>query len=116
MIQQNELRVGNWLSYNGLPFKINANHIVNLSVCFMLPIPLTEEVIEQLGFRKKPDDDITYYSPVGITLTRFGRVEREGYCLLAECKYLHQFQNLYYILSGKELYFDLKIQENAIGN
>lgn len=69
-------------------------------------IPLTEEWLEKFGFRYNNGFktinigvfDMVYKSE---TIELFYNDNLANYC--AKCKYVHQLQNLYFALTGKEL-------------
>lgn len=75
---------------------------------FIQPIPLTEEWLVRMGFKKKKyfgewtyNDIITFYK--GLKQGYLGCPHPEGEDIDVECKHVHQLQNLYYALTGKEL-------------
>ena len=122
----NELRLGNYIYWN-IPYKmetktihkvvlinektINTNPIsLGLDICDYLPIPLTEDWLIKFGFEKTdmdfynitlPDKYKVYLSCTMI-LGRF-EVCQSSYGFCVDCKYVHQLQNLYFALTGKEL-------------
>lgn len=131
MIKSNELRIGNLIENgfkksNGFPDYID--RVVSLSEegeiniwseslknqnggseCMVaLPIQLTEDWLIKLGFERLSEKyyilDMCefstryYYSYSG----GFWRFEVEGK-LVSELKYVHQIQNIYFVLTGKEL-------------
>lgn len=139
MIQPNELRIGNWvleggepsliysLSIGGLTFhKVNDINIHNETLLVLethedrfAPIPLTPEILEQCGvavFDNKPGVFILPNSPFLIT-------EGEGYYSLSigvglhqhliRIFDLHQLQNLYFALTGRELEVNLTTKQPA---
>lgn len=71
------------------------------------PIPLTEEWLERLGFEKQMawtwaieingGRKLVYY--VGEKGWSIGNKEYSDH----ECRYVHELQNLYFVLTGKEL-------------
>lgn len=67
------------------------------------PIPITEEILIRLGFKKgiagyeKGDFDIRNYGEYWI---EYG-LQIQGFC--PAIKYVHQLQNLFYALTGTEL-------------
>ena len=120
MIDYKDLRVGNWLRFNNHTyvqvFEINSdNNTCNgLDLSnddFHEPIPLTPELLIKCGFEgmvRKND-----YILDGFRITHVHLTENFCYALGNGCnpptmKYLHQLQNLYYVLTGKELEIDLK--------
>ena len=119
MIQANELRIGNYVYAFGVLLQVLPEHILNLyqievvkKVCIDLtPIPLTEDWLIKFGINlgvwfyddsfliSKKDDD-TYQ----IYVQNAPQTQR---ICFAEFKYVHQLQNLYFALTGKELTFKL---------
>lgn len=122
MIQANELRIGNWIRYKEIPtivLGINAldqkyldpdGDIYDLKQCY--PIPLTEEILLKCVFEKSSDGEHFFIGHFGFCLVYDG----QDYCVkpriiddlvIAYCKNLHQLQNLYFALTGKELEVNL---------
>jgi hypothetical protein len=117
MIDARELRIGNYLQrLDGSIFQIT---IDDLKIIFnwiankdLLPkgILLTEEWLVKFNFNKFIDkliiDNIIHSVSV--------KYEKNGLCLKFEgvlnakgiLKYVHQFQNLYFALTGEELIFN----------
>lgn len=65
------------------------------------PIPLTEEWLLKLGFRRSTDNDCVFSN--GTLAVFFDKTD--SFCELkgAKPKYVHQLQNLYFALTGEEL-------------
>lgn len=111
-----QLRIGN-LIYWDIPQKAGVPHrvvgiledtlrTIPISIGSMneyKPIPLTEEILIRLGFKKgiagyeKGDFDIRNYGEYWI---EYG-LQIQGFC--PAIKYVHQLQNLFYALTGTEL-------------
>jgi hypothetical protein len=120
MIKANELRIGNWVYYNGdgTPFKVLTIEDGGMSVESVdeetwieydqfSPIDLTPEILEKAGFAV-PDgyqDTVLYNNGLMIDFHLGEYKVREH--SKAPCKYLHQLQNLYYALTGQELIIEL---------
>lgn len=120
MIQANELRIGNWISYDNndvqvfeLPYLIDIDegkedYLVN-SVWLNEhePIPLTPELLERCGFRKLSNEWVIqgpeYLEYFEMRYDKFYYTGGEGVCFGKGCEYLHQLQNLYFALTGTEL-------------
>lgn len=136
-ISANELRIGNWvIGEYGKPEKIismypsYAEYIFNIesqtegmheyesSVIYgtelskIKPIPLTPEILEKAGFKKKDVDWHIGQNPIThdwlFWVTWLDGYDhpfyRNGY---HKIKYVHQLQNLYYCLTGGELNIEL---------
>jgi len=81
------------------------------------PIKLTEEWLQKFGFEKTDDYvDIIYYEQKNrskrrfyicfdydVNVISFGLAVFDNYIPLINLQYVHQFQNLYYALTGVEL-------------
>ena len=119
MIQANELRIGNWLEYftdigDSLGFRqVKASEFLALydNPKRAIPIKLTEEILLKCGFNYK---DGEYIKGLWKLVPDFPKEEVVGYGLFIKrldwtrtnensIKYLHQLQNLYFALTGKEL-------------
>lgn len=125
----NELRLGNLVfnkmrEINQVCFKItntseNSGMKINgISERFIQPIPLTEDWLLKFGFNKKINtrfcnaemfqicNKYIIAKPWGKNLMMFNNTLSRGYLL--DVKYVHQLQNLYFALTGKELLIALK--------
>lgn len=134
MIQVNELRISNLVDYNGMylsvseiytpkprkPVRFDGVECVELhcggfitaTMDDIKPIPLTEEILLKCGFAKSSDGEHFFIGHYGFCLVHDG----QDYCMkpviidpmvIAYCRYLHQLQNLYFALTGKELEVNL---------
>lgn len=107
MINPEELRIGNWFTKDGEYH--NVGHIQKnfYNICVnnygpenIDPIPLTPEILEAVRFENEKE----LY--LGLDLQRRYRLflcDGEHTIPLREVKYLHELQNQYYALTGKEL-------------
>lgn len=129
-----DLRIGNWIKYENRPFEVIEISPISLVVRKKIgdifemqhraldvaqPIELTEEVLVKIGFEKDGNnyslvcDDIE----VGFYVDKFKQVlyievprEKRFYkneLRSYDVKYLHELQNTYYCLTGKELEVEL---------
>jgi hypothetical protein len=125
-MEAKELRLGNYVlsSYNNdrtsivtgiceahieVQFLERAENMVNGQICYpskLNPIPLTEEWLSKIGFEYNYFEGYSYYLEIikhkfGITYV----IESNSfYCNLGiDIKYVHQVQNIYFSLTGKEL-------------
>ena len=119
-----EIRIGNYLNvfYKGEFKEIHTVEIATFSMflegfdlqgIYFEPIPLTEEWLLRFGFEKIIDNEFTlryelkkdqrfdYFLPKH-NLKTFG-LRFQGSTFFDVVKYLHQLQNLYFALCGKEL-------------
>ena len=124
MIQANELRIGNKVQdANGFIFDVVSIHEDGTVYCYFdgnegdvwefydknpcLGIELTEEILLKCGFEKREDGDYNLfkYSEVDIVIcSDFSSWKCDGINFsVNSIKHLHQLQNLYFILTGKEL-------------
>ncbi len=126
MIEANELRIGNWLSHtnNNGTFNLQTQEVLidGFSCLYdqglwTIPyveskgIPLTKEILLNCGFiqlyrsdscvRLELIDQPEYEFKSNSFHSEF-RLFFEGHCM-AGINYLHQLQNLYFALTGKEL-------------
>ena len=116
-MEARELRIGNILMVAGLDRIVYVNAIFNShfrcvdkdGVCFSesirinyQPIPITEEWLERFGFNGLSKEDsngfeLIYNNVIGYRLSIQGQYQYK------EIKYIHELQNLYFALTGKEL-------------
>lgn len=131
MINENELRIGNYYLNNTtkppypvikltrgfwIDSSINVSYLSDLE-----PIPLTPEILEKCRFEKDKnsyriavcylkalyltyDDERGFY--IGGLVSMFVK-PYDFFITKRYFKYLHEVQNLYAALSGEELFFDL---------
>jgi hypothetical protein len=111
-MKANELRLGNWISFDGKQFKCKPFDIKNIydgAKTKYEPIPLTEEWLLKFGFEKDDvgwvinmnketqlasgDEDSVWY--IGSSIY-WGEVPQN-------IKHVHTLQNLYFALTGEEL-------------
>lgn len=110
-----ELRIGNWLQYDNKYFQVYDIYRDDDWDLFE-PIPLTPEILEKAGFlqsetniywrRKEVQDlkfDISINTEGSIHIYRY----KKDLSLPFVVRYVHQLQNLYYILTGRELEINL---------
>lgn len=133
MIEPRELRIGNYVNFLGKPKKIiglsKRNYNMNtetthhyaefenhIPVMFthLKPIPLTEEILLKYGFERWVDDVLYLNIKIGRLEHKLRVFEKIGHVLLdhdkrigEDLKHLHQLQNLYHSLTGKELEIEL---------
>lgn len=122
-MKENELRIGNWVNQvvydyepcNHKPIKFHESLWYRFSesiedLSWYEPILLTEKWLIDFGFEK--EEDTNEFTISGSTLTilklRLGVDLRERYEMLSryfnpDLDYVHQLQNLYFALTGKEL-------------
>jgi hypothetical protein len=132
MIQVNELRIGNYYmfaDYDGIVYRavkeIKYNQFglqsdydgVNFEIC--RPIPITEEWLIKLGFKKdNSEDDYIIEHPkdivkyvltenvlgIGLWILGVDQFYDKDYKYFSwDIKFVHQLQNLYFALTQKEL-------------
>ena len=130
MINPKELRLGNYIKRLSCPrasepeiIQVEAicDDMINMGDCFndglceleyYEPIPLTEEWLLSCGFSKKSkdssiflkeEDDFTYMF-LGDNFSRHYKHQKLfEFVYLATIEYVHQLQNFYWCLNGKEL-------------
>lgn len=123
MVKKNELRVGNWIADHeaGGYFQIeeirkvgNQYNVsyregsIKCAVDVLDPIPLTEEWLVKLGFKKHLDTIWVHWSKESGLFQISTRLPQGSYGLWVNgtigCfQYVHQLQNLYFALRGQEL-------------
>lgn len=122
MINPKELRLGNAVFkkdalINGAEMQIKERlHFITANDIYHIvedgdptnhPIPLTPEWLERMGYVKDSTDKKWYKSPHDLPPVycwRMGDYGMEGLPLSAKSfQYVHQLQNLYFVLIGEEL-------------
>lgn len=104
MIQETELRIGNWVIWNE-----DETFMQIGPTSFLLPderfnpIPLTPEILEQCGIQ---NNKIPLRNGNWLVIPELKWVDiqkDENLTLRVRCEFLHQLQNLYFALTGTEL-------------
>ena len=121
MIQSNELRIGNWVKRNEYNAKFIALSVSGLvaeredgaryygAIHALEPIPLTEELIAKCMFSEYEfEDDIFLHDEEDVCVQKSGKVYypysfENSDTIGTPIRYLHQLQNLFFALTGKEL-------------
>ena len=124
MIQAKDLRIGNWVMYDNKIFEVDTISMefptlntIEFGIGVVKwdklnPIPLTEELLIKCGFKKINHIHGYSFWAMGIKGGRpkidiyESRTEYMGYSV-KHVQYLHQIQNLYFTLTGKELEINL---------
>jgi hypothetical protein len=114
-MNSNELRIGNWVLYEGKPTKVDEIFIGAFKHLKAEPIELTAEVLERAGFER--DDKGHPFNPQDFLRKRIGKISFEsdnsddfktvfvyvrGHDICSTTK-LHELQNLFYALTGEEI-------------
>lgn len=117
MIDAKELRIGNWVGVGNKHIKTYITNFSFYDIAInpeqVFPISITPNILEKAGFESvcnKPlyrkylnngDEIIWCDNHIAINHT--------GYSFQFEikCKYVHQLQNIYFILIGEELNIEL---------
>lgn len=114
----NELRRGNWIDYFGTQLQVTGisdAYIVCEEPTYEVfdpgnvkPIPLTSEWLERFGFERVNDYRYQNYDYMievmmnGDKVVRIRQSDHESWPI-STIKFVHQAQNLYFALTGKEL-------------
>lgn len=128
MIDPKELRIGNILKFNGYESVYNGvvtslgntrlvldnTNSIKYNSKQIRPVVLTEELLLKCGFedlsndieKRFRKDFFNWYSSTNSIVLEFDN-GISGYDFYTECKCLHQLQNLYWDLVGKELEINL---------
>lgn len=112
-MKTNELRFGNYV-YDTLG-KVNKidleaiTYIAKETHNQVKPIPLTEEWLLKFGFLKDLENgiylNINAYAFLYWQNNRVELLDNDNNFMISHCNYVHQLQNLYFALTGKELTF-----------
>jgi len=118
-MKANELRIGNWIEFNNfishpnnlqvtprmfrqLGMDLSENLDLELSG-YHKPILLTEEWLVKFGFVKFITKDVYPTFANNLFNWNNGILYLIGYGFMNHVKHVHQLQNLYFALTGKEL-------------
>lgn len=114
MIQANELRIGNYLKNDGVVVKIDARSIFDIWGGNLITrikkyesLLITVAWLHKFGFEQRDhlwSIDIDRYNKINYNSDQniffSGQL---GFSIQHDIKYIHQLQNLYFALTGKEL-------------
>ncbi len=110
MLQANELRIGNWLlektELETRYIQCSYTHIQDIANGAdetLFPIRLTPLLLENFGFIKGELDVGKYFYLWWSDETEGVYLKHDWYILEKKIQYLHQLQNMYFSLTGKEL-------------
>ena len=119
-MKSTDLRIGNWVLSKNVPVEIEEIKSETVRYCYgefpidyIEPIPITEEWLLHLGFEEREGlfrlskywVEFRNFDSVGERIL-FGCFQRQKIYILQETtyiEYVHQLQNLYFALTGKEL-------------
>lgn len=127
-METKDLRTTNLIEYNGKICAVNAIDFVDIRVSYWSneertsstsvviniyddakPIPLTKEWLIDFGFEYNEEYEYFKYMNYAVSTNDLGYcflyllMSDEEYTALLEFKHVHQLQNLYFALTGKEL-------------
>jgi len=129
-MKANELRIGNYIESYGNNHKIteiffglvefeeyliSTEEGITFEIDELKPIPLTEDLLLRFGFEKRlykwndgsESDDLfiqnSYFIGIHDGYNTISRLYRNEYQFLMNIESIHQLQNLYFALTGREL-------------
>lgn len=121
MIPTYDLRIGNWITVSDVIYRVTKvsatkvhfeGHKAGFSQEDLHPIPLTQEILEKAGFKKRvktdlydkiPDEGFTYHLYSYKIMLFHSPDNTLCHWLNTRIVYLHQLQNFYYCLTGREI-------------
>lgn len=108
MINPKELRIGNWIYINNKPRFVTSAILAEIDQGELEaePVPLTEDMVLQVGF-KKWGDNLTYNKGSFIIHYRKRKDEYVIRRTFRAIKSLHHLQNIYYFSTFEELNIQL---------
>lgn len=107
-MKANELRVGNYTDKGMVKSFYEHGIHVGMGKCYLFrdlnPIQITEEILLKCGFeRSSLENDVFFIEPFECIVKEDGYSAYFRLCWIADIRYLHQLQNLYFAITGKEL-------------
>lgn len=109
MIDVRELRIGNWVIFNGANSEVTISQLSHNLHNYFEPIPLTPEILEKCGFTEIANSGDFYSEQYNFGLNK----ESDGNFSVynnydleiknIQLKHLHQLQNLVFLLTNQEL-------------
>lgn len=114
-MKEQDFRIGIWVNYDNKDCQITLedfSHIIKYDIQLIQPILITEEWLLKLNFNNQsfsyfefPDHDLSHFVISGET---YGWNVYINGRVVATIRYVHQAQNIYYALTGKELILNNK--------
>ena len=105
-MKANELRIGNWYRWYAerryYEYQVEETDFCYGNMVNFEPIPLTEEWLVRLGFKKLTQGG-SIYKVKDFHVQDFSQLGIYECNNHIEIKYVHQLQNLYFALTGQEL-------------
>jgi hypothetical protein len=121
MIPTFDLRIGNWITANGTICQVTS--VIENKVCFngqklevdqeeLHPIPITQELLERAGFKKRERTDLfdkvplegfSYHLYSHKVMIYHGPENTLCHWLNTRLVFVHQLQNFFYFLTGREI-------------
>jgi hypothetical protein len=123
-MKANELRIGNllecWYGDNYFEVTIEDLQTIYNGKSKAKPILLTEEWLLKFGFEKDEKNEYWFWKNC-VSVSVLGYIEllsfnRQSFKTNIQLKYIHQLQNLYFALTGKELVVSNIVNENLQQN
>jgi hypothetical protein len=115
MLKITELRIGNLVESDeagittvNAHLLLHLNSVKSLISGFVKPITLTEEWLIKFGAKQDKLERTWYLGDFEIMLPNFFVYKMD--CHIRKIKYVHDFQNLYFALNGREL----KVSNNNV--
>lgn len=110
-MNEKELMIGNWVNHKSINIQLNRTDFCdNTFLRNIKPIPLTSDLLVKFGFEKRKDGRLRWYQKndidIDVELYKDGRAAFFTYTNLDKeitVASVHQLQNLYFALTGKEL-------------
>ena len=108
MMEEKELRIGNYVNIEDTVLRVDLQELYYNS-SLMNPIPLTEEWLLKFNLNK-PTNEHPYHFKKSMVEFSHSEYQNELKCFYNNvpmfslpCAYVHQLQNLYFVLTGEEL-------------
>lgn len=127
MIPTYDLRIGNWITVADVIYRVTGVsetkvHFKEHKRAFkqedLHPIPITQELLEKAGFKKKektdlydkiPHEGFTYHLYAHKVMIFHGPENTLSHWLSTRIVFLHQLQNFYYCLTGREIFIPFNL-------
>lgn len=111
MVDMKELRIGNYLMIDGTALPIGAGWFCLADRPNYIPehkaIPITPEWLERMGFEGKYMEVDDYELQYDFNERELGILAPDGctsgHTVYFRCHFVHNLQNIYFALTGKEL-------------
>jgi len=111
-MKNEEIRINNFVQNNGMYYRVTPNIFMYIQSCNTRyePVPLSKKILDSANIEIEDftsNKGFLYVQATSYSFGSFYEVYWKG-TQIATVRYLHQLQNIFYDLTGKEITFKTK--------